>query len=351
MGLKILHTADWHMDAPFTSFSEERRQTLRREQLKLPGRIAEICRRERCDLVLLAGDIFDGRPSRAAIDAVKQGLKECGVSVFVAPGNHDYCEAGSPWLEETWPENVTVFQGELESVVLSDLDCRIYGAGYRSMDCDALLEGFCAPGEEKYQIAVLHGDPVTSRSPYCPITAAQVRDSGLQYLALGHIHKSGAFRAGATLCAWPGCPMGRGWDETGEKGICLVTVEDTAAVTFLPMDTVRFYDLEADVSTGAETVLEELLPAAACDDYFRITLTGQGVVDLGRLQRQYSAYPNLFLRDRTVPKEDLWEDAASDTFRGVYFRLLWQQAQENPRAVLAAEISRKILSGREVTLP
>lgn len=351
MGLKILHTADWHMDAPFTSFSEERRDFLRREQLTIPGKIAEICRRESCDLVLLAGDVFDGVPSRDAVDAVKQALAECAVPVFVTPGNHDFCAVGSPWLEESWPNNVTVFTGDMESVTVPELNCRIYGAGYRSMDCVPLLEGFQATGTEGHQIAVLHGDPVTSRSPYCSITTAQVRDSGLNYLALGHIHKAGSFRAGETLCAWPGCPMGRGWDETGEKGVCIVTLEEEADARFLPLDAPRFYDQEADISDGVEAVLDNILPGAGCTDFFRITLTGQGAIDVEAWQRRYAAFPNLFLRDRTEPELDLWEDADTDTFRGVYFRMLRQQAEEDPRAVLAAEISRKILAGREVKLP
>lgn len=351
MGLKILHSADWHMDTPFTSFPEGQRDFLRREQLKIPGKIAEICRRERCDLVLLAGDAFDGSPSREAIDTVRQALTECGVPVIVTPGNHDFCETGSAWVEEPWPENVKVFTGNLDSVVIPELDCRIYGAGYRSMDCGALLEGFRAEGTEQYQIAALHADPVTAGSPYCPITVGQVRDSGLRYLGLGHIHKAGQFRAGLTLCAWPGCPMGRGWDETGEKGVCIVTVGEETKAQFVPLDGPRFYELEADVSAGAETVLNGILPAAGCSDFFRITLTGQADVDMDALQQRYTAFPNLLLRDRTEPEENVWEDADSDTFRGVYFRLLREQAEEDPRAVLAAEISRKILAGKEVRLP
>ena len=351
MGLKILHSADWHMDAPFASFSEEQRELLRQQQRKIPGKLAELCRQEQCDLVLLAGDIFDGIPSREGIAVVKQALAECGAPVFISPGNHDFCDAGSPWLEEDWPDNVHIVTGDLDCVVLPELDCRIYGAGYRSMDCSPLLEGFHTQGTERHQIALLHGDPVTPRSPYCPITSAQVRDSGLQYLALGHIHKAGSFRAGGTLCAWPGCPMGRGWDETGEKGVCLVTLEEEANVRFLPLNTIRFYDLEADISDGAEAALEPLLPGGESSDFFRITLTGQGTADPDALKQRYAGLPNLFLRDRTEPETDLWEDADSDTFRGVYFRLLREQAQTDCHAALAAEISQKILQGREVKLP
>ena len=351
MGVKILHSADWHMGAPFASFPEEKRDYLRREQRKLPQKVAQICRREHCDLMLLAGDIFDGIPGREDVEAVKQALAESGVPVFVSPGNHDFCGPGSPWLEEAWPETVTVFTSGVTSVEVPGLDCRIYGAGYRSMDCGALLEGFRAEGREKFHIGLFHGDPVTARSPYCPITAAQVRESALSYLALGHIHSSGAFRAGETLCGWPGCPMGRGWDETGEKGVSLVTLGEETQIRFQPLEVPRFFDLEADISDGAEKALEEILPAGESRDFFRITLTGQGSVDLQKLQKDHSRIPNLYFRDRTRPEADLWEDAGSDSFRGVYFRLLQQRAEEDPRAVLAAEISRKILSGREVRLP
>ena len=140
--------------------------------------------------MLLAGDIFDGEPTRETVEALKKALSECGARVFITPGNHDFCAPGSLWLEESWPENVYVFTRGLEAVTIPGLNCRVYGAGYQSMDSAPLLENFRAEGSEKYCIAVLHGDPTRKDSPYCPITAQQVRESGLQYLALGHIHKA-----------------------------------------------------------------------------------------------------------------------------------------------------------------
>ena len=89
MGLKILHSADWHMDTPFTIFSPEQREFLKQELKRVPGKIADLCLRENCDLVLLAGDLFDGRPSRDMVELVKKALTECEVPVLIAPGNHD----------------------------------------------------------------------------------------------------------------------------------------------------------------------------------------------------------------------------------------------------------------------
>lgn len=59
MGLRLLHSADWHLDSRFRSLPEENREKLSKMQLDLPLRMAEICQREGCDLVLLSGDLFD----------------------------------------------------------------------------------------------------------------------------------------------------------------------------------------------------------------------------------------------------------------------------------------------------
>lgn len=354
MGLKILHSADWHLGSSCKGFSEQQRRFLKEEQKKLPGKITDLCLLEDCDMMLIAGDLFDGEPKQELVDLVKKELARSGVPVLIAPGNHDFYETGSIWQRENWPENVFVFTGDLESVTIQGLQCRIYGAAFRSMDCPALLEDFQAHGEEKYRIAVLHGDPLQRNSPYNPITSTQVRESGLHYLALGHVHKAGAFRAGETMCAWPGCPMGRGWDETGDKGVCIVNVDEETTVRAVSLQTVRFHDLTVHVEEDAEKAVEAALPAVSGIDFYRITLAGDAKVDLQQLQTRFAGFPNLELRDRTEPPVDVWEDADKDSLEGIYFGMLRKVMAENPdlteEVQLAAEISRKLLRGREVRL-
>ena len=354
MGLKLLHSADWHLDSPFAGFPEPQRTYLKQAQRKIPGQITDLCLREDCDLMLLAGDILDGKAGRETLEDLKRELARSGVPVLIAPGNHDFCAAGSPWLTEDWPENVFIFTGGLESVSISGLDCRIYGAGFRSMDCPPLLEGFRAEGPETYHIGVFHGDPLCQDSPCNPITAAQVRGSGLRYLALGHIHKLGAFRVGQTLCAWPGNPMGRGWDETGKKGVCVVTLEDTAQIQAHSLDTPRFFDLNVDVTEGAAQALEAVLPAGGSEHFYRVTMTGAGPVDSAGLKGRFAGFPNLELLDRTEAPVDLWSSADEDTLEGIFFRMLQEKMEADPenREIYshAAELTRRLLDGREVTL-
>jgi DNA repair exonuclease SbcCD nuclease subunit len=341
--IKILHSADWHLGAPLLG-----RENLHQELLQIPGKLAALCRRENCDLVLLSGDLFDGGYTRESLQILCSALEEMAVPVFITPGNHDFVGGQSPWLTESFPENVHIFKNSvIESVELPG--CRVYGAGFTGMDCPALLPGFRAEGDA-VNIGIFHGDPTVAASPYNPISRMQVEQSNFDYLALGHIHQAGSFLAGKTLCAWPGCPMGRGYDEEGEKGAYIVTIDGGISARFVPLDTPRFYDLQ-----GTLDDMDRLLPAVGSSDYYRITLTGEAEnVDLTALSQKYAHFPNLVLRDRTVPPVDIWGSAGQDSFEGVYFGLLRQAMEEDPQReeiLLAAKLSRQLLEGQEVVLP
>lgn len=347
--MKILHTADWHLDAPLGGHSDALRQAL----ASVPGQIFEICREESCDMVLISGDVFDGAYTPTSYQNLYDVLKAMTVPVFITPGNHDFCSPDSPWLKELWPENVHIFKNpQIESVALPELNCRVYGAGFESMDCPPLLQGFRAECPERYAVGIFHGDPTMAASPYNPISKAQILSSNLQYLALGHIHKADSFTAGDTLCAWPGCPMGKGYDEQGEKGVYIVTLDSEVSLRFRSLNTPRFYDLQTE-----PTHLANLLPPVVSEDFYRVTLTGCcEAPDLDALYTEFAHLPNLLLRDKTTRPVDIWGSLGEDSFEGVYFGLLKQaldtaSEEEKQEILLAAEISRQLLDGQEVTLP
>ncbi len=356
--MKILHSADWHLCSPLAGRNDAHSQYLRRELAQIPEKIAALCRSESCDMLLLAGDLFDGSCTKEAFQSLRKTLEELEIPVFIAPGNHDFCAPNSPYLAETWPENIHIFTHQtIESVSMPDLDCKIYGAGYTAMDCPGLLKGFHAEGPETWHLGLLHGDPLTSGSPYCPITTQQVKDSGLHYLALGHIHKGGSFVAGETTCAWPGCPMGRAYDEPGIKGAILITLDSTLTAQFLPLNTPRFFDETMDAGEDALDSIAAILPPVPTQDAYRITLTGYcQPIDLAAIAAQFPHIPYLELRDRTLPEVDLWSAVGEDTLEGVYFKLLQDGLDTDSEKLqrqlkLAAKISRQILDGQEVVLP
>ena len=220
-----------------------------------------------------------------------------------------------------------------------------------------MLKGFTAPEEMGFAIGILHGDTTQAKSPYCPITAKQIKDSNLDYLALGHIHKCDAIKSGKTLCAWPGGPMGRGYDEPGRKGVLIVELGEKTEALFMELDTPRFYDLEVEPEEDPVGAIGSLLPAAGNLNFYRITLVGPSEkLDMQALAQEFSRFPNLVLRDKTTLPVDPWIAAGEDSFEGMYFSLLkenlnTQDLQQQRITQLAAKLSRRLLDGQEVKLP
>jgi len=356
--MKLLHSADWHLDAPMLGKTPDQADYLRQELLAIPKKVAQLCREQECQMLLLSGDLFDGTYTKESYLAVYQALKDLSIPVFISPGNHDFCCPGSVYLEESWPDNVHIFTScAIKSTICPQLDCTVFGAGFESMDCPALLKDFSCQSDTKWRIAVLHGDPTVSASPYNPINTKQVRESGLHYLALGHIHKNGQFLSGDTLCGWPGCPMGKDFGETGIKGALAVTLDDTVSAEFIPLDTPRFFDERVDVGENTVAAVAGIIPAAPTRDFYRITLTGYSQKpDLNEVLSRFPHVPNLELRDQTLPEVDLWSNIEEDNLEGMFFRILHSgletESQSLQRQIkAAARIARQILDGQEVSLP
>lgn len=178
------------------------------------------------------------------------------------------------------PENVHVFrEAAMTAVELPEWNLVIHGAAFTGPEqAESLLAGFAAPEDGKVHFGLLHGEVEPSQPRYNPIRRQEIADSGLAYLALGHIHKRlEPQRLGRTLCAWPGCIEGRGFDELGPKGFYEGMLEDGAvSVTFVPFAWRRYENLTVDVTGQApRAAVEAALPPDTARDLYRITLTGE----------------------------------------------------------------------------
>lgn len=329
--LRILHAADLHLDSPFEGLSRGKAALRRAEQRQLLTRMAELARMEAVDIVLLSGDLLDS--ARAYLETGEEllrSLQGMGVPVFIAPGNHDYYCARSPYATLKLPGNVHVFTTpEVECVRLEELGACVYGAAFTDAHSGALLDGFCAPREEGvYNLLCMHGDVGVPDSPYNGVSLDALAASGLDYAAFGHVHKgSGLLRAAATWYSWPGCPEGRGFDEAGEKYVSLVELNGEACTLEGRVVAARRYEkLDVDI-TGADALyaIHAALPDETVADIYRISLTGE-TARAPELSRLHAALEELFfdlqLRDNTRLRRDVWERAGEDSLRGVFLARL-----------------------------
>ena len=108
--LKLIHSADFHLDAPFSSLPPDLARQRRAEQRTLLTRLSQLVQTENADLVLLSGDLLDSSQTyQETVQALSRTLAEIHVPVFIAPGNHDFWSSRSIYAGTHWPDNVHIF--------------------------------------------------------------------------------------------------------------------------------------------------------------------------------------------------------------------------------------------------
>ena len=361
--LRFIHAADFHLDSAFAALTPRQAAARRRESRELPVRLANYVNQNNIDLVLLAGDLFDSAASyRDTAEELSAALGQMEAQVYIAPGNHDWYGPGSPYLTVKWPENVHIFtQPRLETMEWPEKNLVLHGAAFtHGEQADGFLTGFTAPADGKLHIGLLHGEIDPSEARYDPIRKEEIAASGLAYLALGHIHKrTEPLTCGRTVCAWPGCPEGRGFDETGDKGVYLGQLEGgRVSLDFVPLARRRYLTPSLDI-TGQDPAqaLEALIRASRPEDILRISLTGTRDPDnepnLTALTALASGYfYSASLYDNTTLSQALWARMEEDTLTGLFLRAMAQRLQEaapseRPLLERAVRFGLAALEGRE----
>lgn len=361
--LKIIHAADLHLDSPFQALDAEKAALRRSEQRALLQRTADLVRERDADLLLLAGDLLDtgsvyAETARSLCDAL--GGLDC--PVLIAPGNHDFYCASSPWARLELPENVHVFKsGGVSCSELPELGARVWGSAFTDTSAPPPLRGFSVPRRDGVlDIGLFHGEVGHPDSPYAPISEQELAESGLHYAALGHIHAFGGLRrAGGTYYAWPGCTEGRGFDECGERGALYVELGRSGGCTaeLVPLAQRKYGIVTLDVGGGA---LPERLPDSGGRDICRLVLCGECAEppDVREIARIMSGRFFAFeIRNNTSVPGDIWAKAEQDTLRGLFLRRmreLYDAAQDaagRERVTQAVRWGLAALDGGEAVNP
>ena len=140
MKLKIFHTADVHLGLKFGSYPDELARKLSEARFETLSRMVETANRERCDLFVVGGDLFDHLrvPQRDVLRAARI-LGQFDRVVAVLPGNHDYVTGQEDCL---WK----VFESASQDRVRVLAEKRPYSL--RSFDLDVCL--YPAPCQNKH---------------------------------------------------------------------------------------------------------------------------------------------------------------------------------------------------------
>ena len=359
--LTFIHGADFHLDSPFRSLSPDQAAERRQEQRQLLTRLADTARETQAQLIFLAGDLFDSQRVRPeTLELLHDTLEGLDAQVFISPGNHDPYTASSPYARLTWPSHVHIFSSPYpERVELPHLGAVVYGSAFLSPNrIDSPLLDLQAQNEGLVSFGCFHGDTSSPFSRYGPITQEEIAQSGLHYLALGHHHSvSGIQMTGTTYYAWPGCPEGRGFDETGEKGIYLGRTDGyTCELDFLALAHRQYRQESLDITGKAPaSALRAFLAQTEPQDILRISLTGERQTDLDLTALNALAAPHAYhvtIQDETSLPQALWARKEEDTLTGLFLRTMAEkinQASSDDRPLLerAVRFGLAALEGRE----
>ena len=226
--MKIIHTADLHLDAECSAnYSVEQAKIRRNELLKTFLRIVQYAEENAVSAVLISGDLFDRKTvSKTAANAVYQAvIRHPDITFFYLRGNHD--AKGFLELFTDLPENLKLFTDSWTTYPIGDTGLvRVTGRELGGSKADLYDTLSLAP--EAINIVMLHAEVSESVKPGPEsVNLRGFRNRFIDYLALGHYH---SFRKeeldNRGVYVYPGCPEGRGFDESGEKGFVLIEVDE-----------------------------------------------------------------------------------------------------------------------------
>lgn len=257
--MKFIHAADLHLDSPLSGLIRhetapvERIRGATREALRSLVRLAID---EACDLVVLAGDIYDGnwKDFHTGLFFREQlvSLRDAGIAVVIIHGNHDAESVVSKAVPPV--DGVTVLDSKAcQTLVLETLGVAVHGQSFATREVtDDLAASYPDALPGLFNIGLLHTS-LTGREghgSYAPTSLATLSSKGYDYFALGHVHTREIVRESRPRIVFPGNLQGRHIRETGAKGCELVSVEDGVIVDtrFVALDVVRWHRLDVDVS-------------------------------------------------------------------------------------------------------
>ena len=403
---RVLHTADWHLGKRLHDF------WLLDEQSEALDRLADVVARERPDLVLIAGDLFDVPvPQVRALQlwerAVARIADELGVPVVVIPGNHDQAEriamnarmarhAGLHVLTDLAAAHLPVRVGGVDvfgvpfhkpphvrAVANAATEAATSGANdgaptatddLGDVDYDAAMGWILSRARRHRTPAVptvlaAHafvegaGEEPEGEEAILVGGAGGVRPGtlrGFDYVALGHLHRPRTLEGPAPV-RYAGSLFPYAFGEPNEKSVTLVDLpagggppSEIRAVPLPARRQVRIVDGKrfAEVIEEGRAIRADPDRAVRADDYLLVRVQDRDPIDHA-LARLREVHPRALLEQPVIDVRTEGRRLSGDvrTIRPEdAFLDFYESVYDAPPSELELEILRAVLSGGDVVI-
>lgn len=292
----LIHAADLHLGSPLGGLDGREDLPVRRIRqapMRAFERIADLCSERSADVLVIAGDLFDGDadlPTMYDAARVLERITKAGTKVVTLRGNHDAASK----MQGRMPA-IDGFQelptGRAGTIRFDDLGIALHGRGFDAQHVpDNIVPGYPAAVAGVFNVGVLHTSlgGTSGHDRYAPASIDDLVAKGYDYWALGHVHKR-QVHAEQPWIIFPGNPQGRDVGETGPRGVTIVEYEDGRVIgtpEAVVLDSVRWHvetvtlgsedDLD-DVRAGIGRVLAGIVAEApGIAHVVRLRITGRG---------------------------------------------------------------------------
>ncbi len=337
-------------------------------------RIFECAKEEKCDLLLIAGDLFDSRfVSEETGELFCSLVEESNAFVVLSPGNHDPYSTSSFYAkaQKRLGDKLVLFTSpELQVFDIDSVGVRIFGYAFTSMALtESPLAGVAIPADDGYlRIFCGHADIFSPVSRYAPITVDELRRFNFDYAALGHVHNKCDEAELDGRVRYCGFGEGRSFDEIGEGGVWIVEVCESSFACERKILSKRAFYLE-NVQVGADDDVASLRTkiclmmrekAYGEGAYIRFTLEGiaddalvRGIRSLAGEISSECGIEFLEIHDATMPIIDGEYLERDTTLRGALYRTLRPKLvsadnEERKKAIRALKIGLAAIDGKSI---
>lgn len=287
MSLKIFHTSDLHLGMKFAGYPEVQAE-LSEARFKTLEKLIEYANKEKCDLFVVAGDLFDrvSVPKRDVIRAAQILNEFQGHLVAILPGNHDFITRGPTdlwaYFKDNAGDNVKLLEKK-EPCPLNhyDLDINLYPAPCDAKHSSENYISWIRESEKdngvKYHIGIAHGS-LKGFSPdfdkkYYPMTVSELLECGLDLWLMGHTHiqypeKPGAF----DKIYYPSTPEPDGFDCTHKGKAWILEMDDEKKVLSRSISTGIFQFLHAELLVNSSVDVKKLKDRYSSEECSKVLL-------------------------------------------------------------------------------
>ncbi|MCF0154487.1 MAG: DNA repair exonuclease [Veillonella sp.] len=299
---KFLQCGDLHLGAPFHYVEvpgSQVAQAVAEATYQSLANIVELAIAESVNFVVITGDIYNSEDHNleAQIRFVRamEALEEAQIPVYMIQGNHDPAESWRAQL--TLPDNVHLFSYEPDGLLAERYPLMVdghevggvYGISIGHGNEQVNMANYYTPREtDEFSLALMHGTVGSSTEHVVtgPCSLTDLIDRGMDYWALGHIHKRQVLNESPYI-VYAGNTQGLHKKEVGPKGCYIVEVasngqcqlhfHETAALRF-ETAFVSIADLakESDIVEAVRQHMDSLRTQTTQPVLLNVVLEGAG---------------------------------------------------------------------------